>query len=293
MKFIKIFFTLILLYTFFGIPYSFANSISPSITEVKLPQGQRSISSVKYENQEEKDIEISLKVYEYNPKMDEIYPESKNIFLKVDTDTTVVKANTTSEIKYEIVPLSNQDLGTYFNILVISQVHGEQNVYINKGISQLVILHIVDQYDDVKGITTEDFRANIEVVSKGIPFLTPLELKYTIYNDSQYVIVPSGRIEVLNKKSDYKPEYIYINQEKGKVYPGELYKKEIEIDNWHISDLFSEKYALLSFTNGLDNIQKQTDVSIRPYTIEIFGILGGIVLISLLVKSIKEDKKKN
>lgn len=292
MKLIKIFFTLIFLYTLLGIPSSFANSLYPAINEVKLPQGQRTITTVTYENKEARDIEILLSTYEYNPRTDEIIKDSRNIFLKVDTDTFVIKAKEKKDIPYEIVPLSNLELGTYFNILVLTEVSSTKDVYIDKGISQLIVLHVVDPYGEVQGITTSDYSVKIDVLQKGIPFLTPVELKYTIVNNSKYVITPIGRLEIFNKRSNYKPEYIYINQEKIRLYPGEKIEKKVSVKNWHFSDIFSERIVIGNISSGLDNSVKTVQTTINSYVYEILGILTiGIVTI-LLIKSLKEDSKK-
>lgn len=275
-----------------GIPSSFANSLYPAINEVKLPQGQRTITTVTYENKEARDIEILLSTYEYNPRTDEIIKDSRNIFLKVDTDTFVIKAKEKKDIPYEIVPLSNLELGTYFNILVLTEVSSTKDVYIDKGISQLIVLHVVDPYGEVQGITTSDYSVKIDVLQKGIPFLTPVELKYTIVNNSKYVITPIGRLEIFNKRSNYKPEYIYINQEKIRLYPGEKIEKKVSVKNWHFSDIFSERIVIGNISSGLDNSVKTVQTTINSYVYEILGILTiGIVTI-LLIKSLKEDSKK-
>lgn len=275
-----------------GIPSSFANSLYPAINEVKLPQGQRTITTVTYENKEARDIEILLSTYEYNPRTDEIIKDSRNIFLKVDTDTFVIKAKEKKDIPYEIVPLSNLELGTYFNILVLTEVSSTKDVYIDKGISQLIVLHVVDPYGEVQGITTSDYSVKIDVLQKGIPFLTPVELKYTIVNNSKCVITPIGRLEIFNKRSNYKPEYIYINQEKIRLYPGEKIEKKVSVKNWHFSDIFSERIVIGNISSGLDNSVKTVQTTINSYVYEILGILTiGIVTI-LLIKSLKEDSKK-
>jgi hypothetical protein len=292
-KLFNILLTLLMLYTVTGIPHSFANRLSPAINEVKLPQGQRSISSVNFSNEEDKDVEILLTVYEYNPQTEEMTKDGENIFLKVDTDTFTVKANSEQEIQYEIYPPSNLELGTYFNILVLTEVIDSTNVYINKGISQLVILHITDADQSVKGIATDSYTAKIDIVTKGIPFILPTKIKYTITNDSNYVLTPTGRIEIFNKRSDYKPEYIYINKDNKKLYPTNSIEEIYEIDNWNISDIFSERVAIGNFYNGLDTNPKRIETQINSYVYETLGGLIVLVVTFLLIRSIKEDRKNS
>lgn len=294
MKLIKILCTSILLYTLLGISNIYANSITPAINEIQLPQGQRTLSSVIFENKEDRDIEILLKVYEYNPKTDQIIEDSKNIFLKADTDTFLIQAGTKRNIPYEIYPVENIEKGTYFNILVLTEVVNPQDVYINKGISQLVILHIVDQDAQVAGVTTSDYVPKIEVLNKGIPFLVPLKIRYTVQNNSNYVITPKGRIEIFNSKGNSKPEYIYINTDEEKVYPKETIEETITLNNWSLFDILYERVAIGNFTNGLDSKAVTVEKKINSYVYEVLGILTVLVVASLLIKSLREDlKKKN
>jgi len=292
MKLIKILCTSILLYTLLGISNIYANSITPAINEVQLPQGQRTLSYVTFENKEDRDIEILLKIYEYNPKTDQIIENSKNIFLKADTDTFTIQAGTKRNIPYEIYPVENIEKGTYFNILVLTEVVNPEDVYINKGISQLVILHVVDQDAQVAGVTTSDYISKIEVLNKGIPFLVPLKIRYTVQNNSNYVITPQGRIEIFNSKGNNKPEYIYINTDEEKVYPKETIEKTITLNKWSLYDILYERVAIGNFTNGLDSKAITVEKRINSYVYEILGILTVLIVASLLIKSLKEDLKK-
>jgi len=292
MKLLKILFTLGILYTIYGISPIYANTLAPAINEIKLPQGQRTTTSATFGNDEDKDINILISVYEYDPQTDTIVKEGRNIFVKADTDTTVVRANSKKELIYEIFPLENLDNGTYFNIVVFTPVTDGENVYIREGISQLVILHIIDQDQEIKGITTTDYTVKIEIVNKGIPFLTPLKLKYTITNNSNFVVIPTGRIDIFNKRGNYKPEYVYINKEKEKLYPKDIFVEDIEINNWHISDIFTERMATGNFFNGLDSNSKLAEIVIPSYTYELMGVLVVLVVVIFLLKSLREDNRK-
>lgn len=291
-KLLRILFTLIIVYTLGGIPYSFANSITPSINEVKLPQGQRITSSTTFENSEDRDVEIILSIYEYDPKTENILKDGKNIFLKTDTDTFTVKKGSSEEIKYEIYPVSNLELGTYFNILVFTEVLDSQNVYINQGISQLVVLHVTDPDQDVKGITTDAYTINMEVVNKGIPFIRPAVIKYTLSNNSNYVLTPKGRADIFNDRGDYKPEYMYINSENKKIYPKEQFGETLVVQNWHISDIFYERKVHINIYNGLDSTPKSADITINSYVYEILGVLVILLTTILFIKSIRSDLRK-
>ncbi len=295
MKLLKILVTLIIIYTVFGIPLIYASSsIDPAINRVALPQGQRAYGSVIYKNGEDRDVEVKIAPYYYNPKTDDISEDARKIFIKADTDTITVKANSTFNIKYEIYPIANLAEGTYFNILALTPILNTKDVNINQSISQLVILDIVDENDQIKGIATTNFEVNLSVERKGIPFVTPLVLKYTITNKSNFVLTPNGRIDVFNDRNSYPPTYIYINSEREELYPNEVFEKEVKSNTWHFSDLFIKRVATAHIYNGLDNNPKDPEIEINSYILEIIVGITSVIVLTLLIKSLKKDfKKKN
>jgi hypothetical protein len=292
MKSLKILLTLIIIYTILNTSLACASSVSPGIKRVALPQGQRKQESVVYYNNEDTELNIAVKPYAYDPITDEISEDSKDIFLKADTDIFQVKANESITIKYEIIPISNIPNGTYFNILTLTPVIENDNLQITQSISQLVILDIIDSNQQVEGITTTQFLTNITVLKRGIPFLSPLVLRYTITNDSNYVLTPQGRIDLFNERNDYKPTYVYINKQEDHLYPNEVLQNDIEITTWHISDLFTNRIAFGQIYNGLDSNPQNVEIEIKGYTIEILAILIVLIIFILLIKSIKQDKVK-
>ena len=292
MKFLKTVITLTLIYTLLGTTLSYASSIDPAINRVTLSQGERTYGSVTYTNSEDSDIEVSLTPFVYNPLTDDISEEKEKIFLKTDTDSITVKGKSSFEVKYEIYPLSNQELGTYYNILALTPASQSENVKINMSISQLVILDIVDPKDQVKGVTTNQYGVQIEVINKGIPFLKPTVIKYTFVNNSNYLLVPQGRLDIFNEKNSYKPTYVYINKESKKVYPNQTLEEEIEIDKWYIQDIYIKRLITGEIYNGVDNNPYQIESSINSFTVELIGILVLLLIGTLLMKSVKQDLKK-
>lgn len=294
MKIVKTFTLAILLYTLCGISFVQASSVEPGVLRIPLSQGERKYETVKFTNSEDFDIEVSIKPYAYNPKTDELSEEKKNIFIKSDTDTIKVKANGYYDIKYEIIPIQNYPEGTYFNILSITPKLKDQAFSINGSIAQLIILDLVKAEDQVKGIVTTQFTSNIEVINKGIPFITPLKLKYSITNNSNYVLTPQGRIDIFNEKNTYKPIYTYINEEKEEIYPGETYEEEVEIKAWYVTDLFLKRVAMGEVYNGIDNNPQYVETEINNFILELTIGFIALTLITLLIKSVKQDiRKKN
>lgn len=292
-KIFKIIISLFIIYTLCGMSLVSANSIDPAIRRITLAKGQRKYASVVYKNSEAFDVELTITPYGYNPRNDEISEEENEIFLKADTDTITVSANSSFNIKYEIYPIANIREGTYFNILTITPIVDNQNVSIISSIAQLIILDVVNEQNDVRGITTESYSTDIELVQKGIPFLTPLKLKYLILNNSNYVLTPQGRIDVFNERNAYKPTYEYVNRQEEEIYPDEIYENQFEVTSWHISDLFSKRIVYAEIYNGIDSNPQKVELEINSYLPEIFT-LAIILIISVLgLKYLNQNKGKS
>lgn len=292
MKLIKITFVTILLYTICGITTLFASSIEPGILRVSLSPEERKYESVTFYNSEDVEVDVLITPYSYNPKNDDISEDKNEIFIKADTDSIKVKANSSYEIKYEIYPISNLQEGTYFNILALTPLTNDQNISINTSIAQLIILDIVTSQNQVKGITTDNYYVDVKVINKGIPFLSPLKIQYSIRNNSNYMLTPTGRLDVFNEKNKYKSIYIYLNQEKTDVYPKEVLEKEVEINKWHISDLFLERIIKGEVFNGIDGVPKQIEVEVNHFIVELAFAVVALILSALFIKSLLRDFRK-
>lgn len=292
MKLIKTALVTIIIYTLCGISISFASSIEPSIKRVTISQGERKYESVIFHNSEDVEVDVLITPYAYNPKNDDISENKKDIFIKADTDSIKVKANSSYEIKYEIYPISNLKEGTYFNILTLTPLTKNQNVSINTSIAQLIILDIVTPQNQVKGVTTDSYTIDLKVINRGIPFLTPLKLQYSIHNNSNYMLTPTGRLDIFNEKNKYKSIYIYLNQEKKEVYPKEVLEKEVEINQWHISDIFLKRIIKGEVFNGIDGVPKQVEVEVNNYILELAFTIVALILSVFFVKSLVKDFKK-
>lgn len=292
MRLIKITFVTILLYTICGITSLFASSIEPGILRVSLSPEERKYESVTFYNSEDVEVDVLITPYSYNPKNDDISEDKNEIFIKADTDSIKVKANSSYEIKYEIYPISNLQEGTYFNILALTPLTNDQNMSINTSIAQLIILDIVTSQNQVKGITTDNYYVDVKVINKGIPFLSPLKIQYSIRNNSNYMLTPTGRLDVFNEKNKYKSIYIYLNQEKTDVYPKEVLEKEVEINKWHISDLFLERIIKGEVFNGIDGVPKQIEVEVNHFIVELAFAVVALILSALFIKSLLRDFRK-
>ncbi len=293
MKFVRAFLITIMIYTIIDVSFIYADSITPSVIRTTLSPGERKYETVTFTNEQNKTIELSIKPYAYNPQTDEITQDTKDIFIKADTDTIKVNEKSSVDIKYEIYPLDNIGEGTYFNILVIAPVASNKKIDISPSISQLVILDIVSSQNQVKGIITDRYTIDIEVAKKGIPFISPMVIKYKITNNSNYLLIPQGRIDIFNEKNTYKSIYVYINPENQKLYPAQTFENEVKISQWHISDLFLNRVIKGEVYNGIDGVSKPVETEVKSFTLSIIFVFVAILLSIFLVKSIQKDKKRN
>jgi hypothetical protein len=189
--------------------------------------------------------------------------------------------------------------GTYFNLIILKEevekafVAETNPVGAVENLAHLVVLHIADADKDVKGITSEFAKVEIEVIDKGIPFISPTVIKYTYENISNYVLNPMGEIQLYSTKGRFTPEYIKINKDQQKLYPGGLMEEEFTIQKDHISNLYTQRVVLGRFYNGIDENLIIKEVVIQP-NFELFIALAILIIAAIaLVKVILDNKKKN
>lgn len=292
-KSINIFTTLLVLgiVVCLNIKDSSAHSISPMIQDVRIATGQRVFASVTFTNDDNKEIEVELGAYAYNSKTEDIVDDKRQIFLKLDTDTITVKPKQSAEIKYEIYPIENLETGTYTNVITLTPVNQSEDISLTNSIAQLVVLHLTTPENDVKGITTTNYKVSLDVVDKGIPFIKPAVLKYSIQNSSNFIIQPDGTIRVFNSKSKTEPKSFAINPESRKLYPGESIEKMIEVKDFKLVDLIFNRSVVGHFYNGLDSQPQDITTSINSYKIELLFGLIVIVGIFVLIKSVVADNR--
>jgi hypothetical protein len=276
----------------------YANTIAPPTNEYLLTTEERREGSVTFKNNSRKEIFLSPVIYSYDPQTLEMSKEDGFIFTRADKEIFSVRPTESFELTYEIVPDKEMRPGTYFNLIILETE--AEKVFITEtnpigtieNLAHLVVLHIADPKKDVKGITSEFAKIDIQVIEKGIPFVSPTIIKYTYENISNYVLNPMGEIQFYSTKGRFTPEYIKINKEQQKLYPGGLLEEEFEIQKDHISNLFTQRMILGRFYNGIDENLIIKEVVIQP-NFELFVAIGLlIVAIIALTKVILDNKKK-
>lgn len=106
------------------------------------------------------------------------------------------------------------------------------------------------------------------------------------------MLTPSGRLDVFNEENRYKSIYVYLNNEKENVYPKETFVKEVEIKQWHISDIFLKRIIKGEVYNGVDGVPKQVEIEINNFILEFsFGLVALIISIFFLKSLLKDFNK--
>jgi hypothetical protein len=276
-----------------------AKTIIPPVSEYLLTTQERREGTVTFKNDSRKEIFLSPVVYSYDPQTLQMSKEDGFIFTRTDKEIFPVKPQETFELSYEVVPDRDMHLGTYFNLIILEEevekvfVAETNPVGAVENLAHLVVLHIADPNEDVKGVTSEFADVQIEIIDKGIPFVSPTVIKYTYKNISNYVLNPMGEIQLYSTKGRFTPEYIKINKDQQKLYPGGLLEEGFKIQKDHISNLFTQRVVLGRFYNGIDENLIIKEVVIQP-NFELFVALAILVVaIVALMKVVLDKKKKN
>jgi hypothetical protein len=283
---------------YFGIPYPVhANTLAPSVNEVILKPGSTTKHRVTFENTTNKEIYLFPQVYSYDPRNSQLIDTDTFQYVRIDRDSFPVEAHGRLKLDYEIIIPANLIPGTYFNLIILKQTNdtglslGGNIIGATENLSQLVVMHITE-VGNVLGITTEFAYIEMKIIDQGIPFIRPTKVKYTYQNITNYVLEPEGELQIYNNNGRYQPIYIKINTSEDKLYPNETIEEIINISDWHFSDLLHSRTIAGRFYNGIDEnyilkeIQQNTS-----YILIISGVLIAF-LGFLLIKSIREDRKR-
>jgi heme exporter protein D len=101
-----------------------------------------------------------------------------------------------------------------------------------------------------------------------------------------------GEIQFYSTKGRFTPEYIKINKDQQKLYPGGLLEEEFEVQKDHISNLFTQRMILGRFYNGIDENLVIQEVVIQPNFELFIAIALLIVALIALIKGILDKRKK-
>jgi hypothetical protein len=274
-----------------------ANTLHPYKNELLITNQERTREKIFFTNNSRKDILFTPVIYSFDPQTLELTQDG-HIFTRADQEIFSVKPEETLEIDYEIVPVSNMRPGTYFNLIVLETQ--AEDTFVTEtnpigaidSLSHLAVLHIADPEGDIYGITSEFAQISLEVVERGIPFIKPTVIKYTYQNITDYVLNPMGEIQIYSKQGHYPPIYLKINKEQEKIYPQGLLEEELEIDQYHIADFYSDRVIVGRFYNGIDENLILKEITLEPNVTLFIGIGIGIVFTAILLKIIFSKRSK-
>jgi hypothetical protein len=248
---------------------------------------ERTKETLSFTNDSTKEVLITPVIYSYDPQTIEMDQNEGYFFLRTDKEIFAVKPRETLKLDYEVVPTENMRPGTYFNLIVLQKE--SEDIFVEQtnpigavdSLAHLVALHIADPDSAVYGITSEFAKISIEILEEGIPFFKPTVIKYTYENITDYVLNPMGEIQVYSEKGNYPPMYLKINKEQEKLYPGGLLEEEFEIDQYHISNLYSNRIIIGRFYNGIDENLIIKEMVLEPNYSLLAG--AGVLILSIIV----------
>ena len=274
-----------------------ANILRQPINEILLPQGERKAQTVTIVNEENKKISVSPKVYPYSAEDESLINGDGYIFVKTDLETFDINPKEEISLRYEIIPPQNLQPGTYFNLIIFEEqdstsiLNQTNPVNTTANLSQLVVLHLTEA-GNVLGINSNFANVTLEIADQGVPFIKPTKVKYIYQNITNYVLQPEGEIQIFNIDGKYQPTYIKINKDSTKTYPNNIFEEEIEINNWKLRDIISQRKIIGRFYNGIDENFITKEVITESYSLYLIGVGVFLILIVLVLKSLRDDHKK-
>jgi len=276
-----------------------ADAVTPSILEKVIMKDSKTTGKITFKNESAEPVTISPTVSAYDPKTLQLITDEKTIFLMLDIETYTVQPQGNLILNYEIKPPANLVPGTYFNLIILQKTSSQG--YINEKnqldttaiLSQLVVIHILEKQETLPLQLKTDFaQITMEISDAGFPFLKPMSIRYIYQNTTNYVLQPQGEIQVFDSKSSYSPEYRQINTNNKKLYPGDSIEEVLIVNNWHLSDILFGRKIVGRFYNGIDQNSITKELSQNSYYTYLVISALIVVLIIVLIKSVRADKKR-
>jgi len=275
----------------------FAHSIQPSITEIEVETGESFKGFVKFTNTETKTIDIKISTENYLPQEGEI--AAGTIFVKTEKSSFRIGIDQTVKIPYTVSIPETTIPGSYFNVIVFEETtdHStdESPIGVNSGLGALLAIHALSPIEDTKKTLHRDLDTSLKIITKGIPFLSPLKFSLTVTNPTNFAITPYSDIRVNNAKGGKEPVELTLNAKGEKLYPGKSISKEFEVNSRSLYDFISPRTIVArTYTNMSNNfveISKSVSNTDLLLVIPILAII--LIVIFRSAKKIKPKKKKS
>lgn len=282
----SILFTLLL--SLIPISKTFASiTVSPSQQTITTTEKTSVKRKVTFKNDEKTTIYINPQVFSYKPKEKEFLTEEKDIFIKINNEILAVRAGESVTLEYEVVPTGSISQGTHLNLIMFQDAQKESKntqyqVGISGKISHLVVLNIIGK----NGFPKDFAYVNIEVMDSGIPFIKASKIKYTLHNTTDFIITPTGEIQIFNQKGGYRPIYNHINKAEKRLYPKESITETFEIKDWHIQDLLFPRNIVALFYNDINDKHHRVEIKQNINYIVIIFAITTITVIGIILRVI-------
>jgi hypothetical protein len=278
-------------------------TISPPKFEETVSPGQTISSSIKIINTSDDEVLMEAVVYDFKPSGEEgrqtfISPESEDpyidhslsIWISINTEPFTIGPKSTKEVNFSIeVPESAEPGGHYAAIFFgppsSEGIEGETETALHGGkvsvrgeIGTLLLIRVGGEVKELASI--KEFTSVKKLWEK-----TPVTLITRFYNLGNVHLKPEGFVDIYGFGGK-KIDTLNVNKEKGNVLPISVRKFET---NWENKAAFGKYTAKLSLVYGEKNkvVTAETIFWVIPWKKILFGIIGLIVLIVILIWGIK------
>lgn len=297
----SIFFALLSISFLINFSQSIQKSLATSFTpESKIISGSPLdlyLEKFQYKNETKQKETVVFTIKSYDQKNDTVL-ETKP-FITIKQSKFTVNPNAKLTFDYAILIPSDTQNGTYYNKVYMHKIVNKQST--TPVLVSTFTFNVVNYDTTIEKLFYDQSDVNLVLKQKGLPFISETVFEYTYTNNSNYVFIPSGQIQIQNAQDESIFLSFNINQDQKIVYPGQSITKEYSFSTWKdLTSIIAGKTVVSLTGNDIteNKIENHLGISILYQMILISGVLGiitvaiVITLISLIVKSIKSKKKK-
>ncbi|KKR06341.1 MAG: hypothetical protein UT34_C0001G0381 [candidate division WS6 bacterium GW2011_GWF2_39_15] len=297
----RIFVSALTLSLCFPVNIVLANTLSVGTKEYILTPSDIEFGTLDFTSSDKKNIEMVVSVKSYDPKS-ESFLDTKP-FIGLNKSSYLIKPNETISISYAIAIPAEQPEGTYFNVITIEPKTGINTgsgntlVSIKNGFGALFAFHIESKNNNIDKIFMDKSDTQLILEDRGIPYISPMKIKYIYENKSNFVFKPQGEIRILDNKGKQVSKRIVINTDAKAIYPGEKIEITEKIWPWSNPKEFFDTRVITARTyNGFTEnyLTNQIKVNIKEPLIVLTGITA-VLILSLtytLVAAVKKGSQK-
>lgn len=279
-------FSFLILTTFGHYVLADGYSLKPGIKEYELSPGEVRLGEILFKSNEKSTTKITATVETYDPKTEEII--NKKPFLALNAKEYSVKGGSEIPITYVISVPKDTPIGSYFNIITISEKtdsknHSENSVGVKKAVGAIIAMHIIESQKSIEALFFDQGETSLKIASVGLPGLSETEIEYSYTNNSNFVFKPEGEIRVVDQQGKQVAQRFEINPGKKAIYPGDAYSEKFSIEKTHLSQILQSKDIIARTYSGYGNeyITDKVTLSLKNSAI-LTGLLLAVILLVIL-----------